>query len=117
MRRKWYLILVGIVCFEFWANFEIATTCRYSRYSQIYNITCPGTIGEVAGQILKKELKRLSFVRRRYLKNSERKMAKISELELDSITKYHKALVDAFTHALKSVEAVKQKRNIGTMAG
>ena len=88
-----------------------------SRYSQIYNITCPGTIGEVAGQILKKELKRLSFVRRRYLKNSERKMAKISELELDSITKYHKALVDALTHALKSVEAVKQKRNIGTMAG
>ena len=78
-----------------------------SRYSQIYNITCPGTctIGEVAGQILKKELKRLSFVRRRYLKNSERKMAKISELELDSITEFHKALVDAFTHALKSAEA------------
>ena len=44
-------------------------------------------------------------------------MAKISELELDSITKFHKALVDAFTHALKSAEAAKRRRNLGTMAG
>ena len=67
------------------------------------NFVNPPTKADV--NFMKKELKRLSFVRRRYLKNSERKMAKISELELDSITEFHKALVDAFTHALKSAEA------------
>ena len=68
------------------------------------NFVNPPTKADV--NFMKKELKRLSFVRRRYLKNSERKMANISELELDSITKFHKALVDAFTHALKSAQAV-----------
>jgi hypothetical protein len=64
---------------------------------------------------MKTEPKRLSFdLRRYYLKN---KMVNISELELDSITKFHKAFVDAFTHALKSAEAVTRRRNIGTMAG
>jgi hypothetical protein len=79
------------------------------------NFVKPPTKADV--YFMNKELKRLSFVRRRYLKNSERKMAKISELELDSITKFHKALVGAFTHALKSAEAAKRRRNLGTMAG
>jgi hypothetical protein len=68
------------------------------------NFVKPPTKADV--YFMKTELKRISFVLRRYLKNSEREMANISELELDSITKFHKALVDAFTHALKSAEAL-----------
>ena len=62
------------------------------------NFVKPPTKADV--YFMKKELKRL-----RYLMNSKRKMVKISELELDSIMEFLKALVDAFTHALKSAEA------------
>ena len=57
------------------------------------NFVNPPTKADV--NFMKKELKRL-----RYLMNSKRKMVKISELELDSITKFLEALVGAFIHPL-----------------
>ena len=68
------------------------------------NFVNPPTKADV--YFMRTELKRLSFVLRRYLKNYPTLSLQISELELDSITKFHKALVDAFTHALKSAQAV-----------
>jgi hypothetical protein len=66
------------------------------------NFVNPPTKADV--YFMRKELKRLSFVLRKYfsnLKNSQRrKMVKISELELDSITKFLEALVGAFIHPL-----------------
>mmetsp|Transcript_14644 Transcript_14644/g.19112 ORF Transcript_14644/g.19112 Transcript_14644/m.19112 type:complete len:431 (+) Transcript_14644:89-1381(+) len=53
---------------------------------------------------MKKELKRLSFFRRDLMNSKGKILKTISEFELDSISKFLQALVDAFTHALESAE-------------